>query len=103
MLKRAISVFFHDEDDLPTFRMIISQPDINGNTTQPELCRPFGISVIGVKRAVKKYRKQGAAGSYEPRNTRGPTILTAEPLSSSQTITEMSESTGYFIVIEHYQ
>jgi len=88
----TLPVFFHDEDDLPTFRMIISQLYINGNATQAELCRVFGISTISIKRAVKKYREQGAAGFYKPRNTRrGSTILTAEVLTQAQSLLDQGE------------
>ncbi len=65
----TLPVFFHDEDDLPTFRMIASQLYINGSATQAELCRTFTVSSISMRRAVKQYREQGAAGFYKPRNT----------------------------------
>ncbi len=85
-------MFFHDEDDRPTFYMIISQLYINGNATQAELCRVFGVTAISVKRAVKKYREQGAAGFYKPRNTRrGTTILTAEVLTQAQSLLDQGE------------
>jgi transposase-like protein len=88
----TLPVFFHDEDDLPTFHMIISQLYINGSTTQAELCRVFGITAISVKRAVKKYREEGAAGFYKPRNTRrGSTILTAEVLTKAQSLLDQGE------------
>ncbi len=45
-------------------RMIISQFYINGNATQAELYRAFGISAIAVKRAVKKYKEEGAGGFF---------------------------------------
>ncbi len=90
----TLPVFFHDVDDLPTFHMIISQLYINGSCTQAELCRAFGISAISVKRAVKKYREQGAAGFYKPRNTRGATVLTEEVLAQAQDLLEQGETVG---------
>jgi len=77
-------VFSHDEDDLNTFRMITSQFYVNGNVTQAKICRAFSVKPINVKRAVKKYREQGAAGFYKPRNTRGVTMLTPEVLTETQ-------------------
>jgi len=65
----TMPVFVHDEHDLNTFRMITSQFYVNGNATQAEICRAFGVLPISVKRAVKKYREQGAAGFYQARNT----------------------------------
>ncbi len=55
----TMPVFTHDTDDRPTCLMIISQLYVNGDATQAELCRTFGITAITVKRAVKKYREQG--------------------------------------------
>ncbi len=80
----TMPVFAHDENDQQTFLMIISQFHVNGNATQAELYRAFGITSITVKRAVKKYREQGASGFYKPRATRGATILTPEVLTQAQ-------------------
>lgn len=87
----TMPVFSHEEDDRPTFLMIISQFYVNGNATQAELCRTFGIPPITVKRAVKKYRQQGTGGFYKPRNTRGATILTAEVLTQTQALLDQGE------------
>ena len=88
----TMPVFTHDEDDRPTFLMIISQLYVNGNATQAELCRAFGITAITVKRAVKKYREQGASSFYKPRNTRGATLLTAEVLTQAQDLLDQGEA-----------
>ncbi len=87
----TMPVFVHDEHDLNTFRMITSQFYVNGNATQAEICRAFGVPPISVKRAVKKYREQGAAGFYQPRNTRGATILTAEVLQQAQSLLDQGK------------
>lgn len=84
-------VFCHDEDDLNTFRMITSQFYINGNATQAEICRAFGITPINVKRAVKKYREQGAGGFYKPRNTRGASVLIPEVLQQAQRLLDQGK------------
>jgi len=85
-------VFVHDENDLNTFRMITSQFYVNGNATQAEICRAFGIAAINVKRAVKKYREQGSAGYYKPRKTRGATRLTPEVLKQAQGLLDQGEA-----------
>ena len=84
-------VFTHDENDLNTFRMITSQFYVNGNATQAEICRAFGIAAINVKRAVKKYREHGSAGFYKPRKTRGATRLTPEVLKQAQQLFDQGE------------
>ncbi len=77
-------VFTHDESDLNTFRMITSQFYVNGNATQAEISRAFGVPLIAVKRAVKIYQTSGPSGFYEERKTRGATILIPEVLSEAQ-------------------
>ena len=84
-------VFVHDENDLKTFRMITSQFYVNGNATQSEICRAFGVPPISVKRAVKKYRESGPAGFYAARNTRGTTVLTPSVLEQVQTLLDEGE------------
>ncbi|MCP5015766.1 MAG: helix-turn-helix domain-containing protein [Ketobacter sp.] len=90
----TLPVFSHAEDDLATFYMIISQLYINGSATQAELYRAFGLTAISVKRAVKKYREQGAEGFYKPRKTRGATILTPEVLAQAQRLLAEGEEVG---------
>ena len=58
-------VFIHAEDDIRTFRMITAQFCINGNVKQAEISRAFGITLISVKRAVKRYRERGVAAFYD--------------------------------------
>lgn len=87
-------VFSHKEEDLNTFRMITSQFYVNGNVTQAEICRAFGVNPINVKRAVKKYREQGAAGFYKPRNTRGASVLTPQVLKEAQRLVDQGETVG---------
>jgi transposase len=77
-------VFIHDEQDIRTFRMITAQFCLNGNATQAEISRAFGVTLISVKRAVKRYREHGVSGFYEQPNRRGPAVLTAEVLQEAQ-------------------
>ena len=51
----AMPIFQHAEDDYPSFRLITTQLVINGNATQAEIVRAFGVSASSVKRWVKKY------------------------------------------------
>jgi transposase len=80
----SLPVFSHDVDDLKAFRMFSSQLYVNGNATQAEICRAFGISKISMKRSVKLYREKGVAGFYAEPNRRGPAVLTPPVLERIQ-------------------
>ena len=73
-------VFSHAEDDSRTFRMITSQFVVNGNATQADIVRAFGVTDISVKRSVKTHREQGTGGFYAARRVRGAKVLTAETI-----------------------
>ncbi|MCP4208131.1 MAG: helix-turn-helix domain-containing protein [Shimia sp.] len=77
-------VFIHDEQDIATFRMITAQFCINGNATQADISRAFGVTLISVKRAVKRYREKGVSGFYEEAKRRGPAVLTEAVLTEAQ-------------------
>ncbi len=77
-------VFIHAEEDIATFRMITAQFCINGNAKQADISRAFGVTLISVKRAVKRYREKGVSGFYEEPKRRGPVVLTAEVLKEAQ-------------------
>jgi hypothetical protein len=80
----SLPVFRHDEDDIATFRMITAQFCVNGLATQAQIIRAFGVSKISLKRAVKRYRRDGPKGFYQPRKRRGPAILTPAVLAEAQ-------------------
>jgi DNA invertase Pin-like site-specific DNA recombinase len=80
----SMPVFIHDEDDLASFRMITAQFCVNGNATQAEIMRAFGVSKISLKRAVKRYRTEGPKGFYQPQKRRGPAVLTPAVQASAQ-------------------
>jgi len=61
-------VYQHPEDDLISFRFITSQIVVNGNATQAEIVRAFGVSSISVKRWVKRYREAGIEGFFTKKN-----------------------------------
>lgn len=80
----SMPVFSHDEKDTKAFRMITSQFYVNGNASQADIARAFGISIISIKRSVKLYRSQGIDGFYAPRNTRSAAVLTESVLATVQ-------------------
>ena len=82
----SMPVFIHDADDVATFRMITAQFCINGNATQAEISRAFGVTLISVKRAVKRYREKGVAGFYQEPKRRGAAVLTTEVLETAQAL-----------------
>ena len=51
-------IFKHHKDDYESFRLITAQFIDNGNSTQMDIVRCFGVSPISVKRWVKKYRDE---------------------------------------------
>ena len=81
-----LPVFVHAADDVRTFRMITSQLVVNGNATQADIARAFGVTAISVKRAVKIYRQQGPGGFYAPRQVRGPVVLTGEVIEQIENL-----------------
>jgi transposase-like protein len=96
-----LPVFIHAEQDIRTFRMITAQFCINGSAKQADIARAFGVTLISVKRAVKRYREQGVSGFYEEPRRRGPAVLTAEVLYEAQhrfdegvAISEVAEQLG---------
>lgn len=48
-----LPVFVHDCEDLATFRLFSSQLVINGNATQSQIARAFGVPLVTVKRYAK--------------------------------------------------
>jgi len=80
----SMPVFIHDVDDVASFRMITAQFCVQGTTTQAEISRAFGVPLISMKRAVKRYRTLGIEGFYQKRKSRGAAVLTAEVLARAQ-------------------
>jgi transposase-like protein len=88
----SMPVFMHGEHEYDTFRMITSQFCVNGNTTQAEISRAFGVTLISVKRSVKLYRQKGPKGFYAPRTTRGAAVLTKSVLAEIQQLLDEHHS-----------
>jgi len=77
-------VFSHEEKDWASFRMFTSQLVCDGNCSQAEIARAFGVSLISLKRYVKKYRQEGVKGFYAIPPRRGGGVLTAAVLAQVQ-------------------
>lgn len=60
----SMPIYQHGEKDIRSFRLYTSQLIINGNATQSDIVRAFGVSAISVKRWVKRYREEGASGFF---------------------------------------
>jgi transposase len=80
----GLPVFVHGESEVRTFQMYVSQLYVNGNCTQSEIVKVFGVSAISVKRWVKKYRQGGAAAFFKRTAPRTPRVLTEEVLQAAQ-------------------
>ena len=81
-----LPVFVHEERDLATFRMFTSQLVINGNATQAQISRTFGVPLVTVKRYVKLYRQGGVHAFFAPQKRRTGHKLTAEVRQHAQTL-----------------
>jgi transposase-like protein len=87
-------VFSHEEKDYCSFRMFSSQLVEDGNCTQAEIVRAFGISAISMKRYVKKYREGGPARFFQKKRTRSAVVLTAEVIEQAQQRLNAGEAAG---------
>jgi hypothetical protein len=59
-----LPVFVHEKSALSIFRLFSTQLVINGNATQAEISRAFGVPLVTVKRYVKLYREGGAPAFF---------------------------------------
>jgi len=79
-----LAVFNHSVEDIESFRFFTSQLIVNGNASQAEISRAFGVPLVSVKRACKKMREEGAAGFFQPREPQHGHKLTAERIREVQ-------------------
>lgn len=85
-------VFSHDESDLRSFKMITSQFYINGNATQAQIVKTFGVPPISVKRAVKIFRTHGPSGFYRSSQPkRKPRVLTPDVIAKVQSLLDQGD------------
>ena len=71
--------------------MFTSQLVVNGNCTQAQIVRAFGISAISMKRYVKQYRQSGAAGFFKARAPRQPRVLTPAVRQKAQELIQQGQ------------
>jgi transposase-like protein len=79
-----LPVFVHEKSALATFRLFSTQLVINGNATQAEISRAFGVPLVTVKRYVKLYRQGGAAAFFAPARRRSASKLTEQVCLEAQ-------------------
>lgn len=53
----SMPIFMHHENDIDSFRYITSQFIVNGVCRQKDIVNCFGVSLVSVKRWVKRYRE----------------------------------------------
>jgi len=79
-----LPVFSHPVADIASFRFFTSQLIANGNASQSEISRAFGVPLVSVKRACKKLRDGEAAGFFRPPVPRQGHKLTEQRLQEVQ-------------------
>ncbi len=79
-----LPVFSHPVDDIASFRFFTSQLISNGNASQGEIARAFGVPLVTVKRSCKKLRDEGAAGFFRPAEPRRGHKLTDQRIARAQ-------------------
>jgi len=88
-----LPLFSHDEEDIPSFRMILSQFYVNGLATQSQIIKTFGLPPITLKRGVKTFRNHGSSGFYSSakQSIRKPRVLTDQVISKVQSRIDAGE------------
>lgn len=80
----CLPVFSHSERDYESFCMITSQMVVMGQCRQVDIIKAFGVSIISVKRYVKKYREGGPGAFYNQRKKKKQTVWKPEVLNRAQ-------------------
>lgn len=79
-----LPVFSHDENDRDSFKMITAQFCDNGYCKQMDIVRAFGVTKVSVKRSTKKLREEGVSSFFQPRKSRGASVLKKDILEQIQ-------------------
>lgn len=90
----TMPIFHHLENDIQSFKMIVSQFYVLGQAKQSEIVTAFGINGRLIKRAVKLFRKKGSQGFFEPKKSRGAAVLTESVLSEAQSLLDQGFTPG---------
>lgn len=87
-----LPVFIHEKKDVQSFRLFTSQLIINGTVRQGDIARAFGVPLVTVKRYVKLYRKEGAAGFFKERRRRSASVLKGGVKEKAQELLDKGKS-----------
>jgi transposase len=79
-----LPVFTHAKKDLASFRLFTSQLIVQGSATQGDISKAFGVPLIAIKRATKRFREQGAKGFFAPKPRREGSKLNAQKLEQAR-------------------
>lgn len=80
----CLPVFSHGERDYASFNMFTSQLVVMGQCRQADIVKAFGVSIISVKRHVKKFREGGPGAFFKGRRAKRSTVWTPEVLNRAQ-------------------
>lgn len=83
-LNGHLPVFTHQKNDLRSFRFFTSKMVIAGAVTQSQIAKAFGISVVTVKRYVKRVRQEGINTFVATPRRRAAPVLTGEVLQRAE-------------------
>ena len=79
-----LPVFTHAKKDLASFRLFTSQLIVQGSATQGDISKAFGVPLVAIKRATKRFREQGAKGFFAPKPRREGSKLNAQKLEQAR-------------------
>jgi len=79
-------LFSHHEKDEASFKVFMAQLYVNGNATQAEINRAFGMNKINMKRWAKKYREEGPGAFYRKERKTKPRVMTGKVISVAQSM-----------------
>jgi len=86
-----VPVFSHPVADIASFRFFTSQLISNGNASQGQISRSFGVPLVSVKRACKKLKEQGIAGFFLPSKPTQGHKLTPQRIEEVQRMLDAGE------------
>ena len=72
----SMPIFMHNENDIDSFRYITSQLIANGACKQIDIVNCFGVSLVSVKRWVKRYRESKELSDFTSKK-KGPQTLSS--------------------------
>lgn len=77
-----LPVFTHAKKDLASFRLFTGQLIVQGSATQGDIAKAFGVPLVAIKRATKRFREHGAQGFFAPKPRREGSKLNARGADS---------------------